>query len=429
MAQTQAEGSADRVYGCPVHAGRAQALGEVHARPAPLFKAPRLLIQLAFMTEAGSTVDHAVLTSLARSAGAVAPERSVRHHAMPVGAGLLRWERHTEFSTYSWEGPLTAKSVPLGQHPFGSAFSPPGTVISGIRLEIRKWTKAAEKMIGLFDPESVCFSHVEAGRAAIVTDFRQDGDGLTRILILDGGMSEVRTGLLAQRVIEIETYRTLAMLGLPLAQSLSTSLRRMEDTLADITAAMRSDVAERDNVALLTQLAALAAELEAEAASSGYRFGASRAYDGIVTERLRSLREMPVEGQKTWTAFLEKRLAPAMRTCRSVTERQENLSSKLARTTQLLRSWVDVELESQNRSLLESMNRRARLQLRLQQTVEGLSVAAVSYYVVGLIGYVAKGLEKNWPVSATVITALSVPLVVLAVWQIVRRIRRSHTGE
>lgn len=421
--------AAARVYGLPVHPERARALGEVHARPAPLFKAPRLIIQLAFVTEGGTAPDFATLSSLARAAGAVAPAASVRHHTFAFGAGLLRWERHTEFSTYSWEGPLNGEAAPLGNHPFGSAFAAPGTVISGVRLEIRKWTKTAEKHVGQFDPASLCFSTAEDSKAAIITDFRQDGDGLTRILILDGGLTEARVGLLAQRVVEIETYRTLAMLGLPLAQHLSASLRQMEDKLADITTAMRSDSAERDNVALLADLASLAAELESQAASSGYRFGASRAYDGIVTERLRALHEERVEGHKTWAAFLETRLAPAMRTCRSVAERQESLSRKLARTTQLLRSWVDVELESQNRSLLESMNRRARLQLRLQQTVEGLSVAAVSYYVVGLIGYVAKGLEKTLPVSATLITAASVPVVILAIWQTVRRIRRSHSGD
>ena len=148
---------------------------------------------------------------------------------------------------------------------------------------------------------------------------------------------------------------------------------------------------QRDSQALLAELTELAAELEADAAASLYRFGASRAYDGIVEERLTALAEEVVPGYETWAGFLQRRVAPAMRTCRSVEERQANLSRKLTRATTLLRTWVDVEVEKQNRDLLASMNNRARLQLRLQQTVEGLSVAAVSYYVVGLIGYLAKG--------------------------------------
>ena len=184
----------------------------------------------------------------------------------------------------------------------------------------------------------------------------------------------------------------------------------------------------RNSQELLAELTELAAELEADAASSLYRFGASRAYDGIVAERLLALDEAAVPGYDTWATFLQRRVAPAMRTCRSVEERQANLSRKLTRARrQLLRTWVDVEVEKQNRDLLASMNNRARLQLRLQQTVEGLSVAAVSYYVVGLIGYLAKGTSVFGKVVAPeLITAASVPVALLVVWWLVRKARRVH---
>ncbi|RWD40204.1 MAG: DUF3422 family protein, partial [Mesorhizobium sp.] len=203
--------------------------------------------------------------------------------------------------------------------------------------------------------------------------------------------------------------------------------RRIEDRLAQTTLEMK--VAEtRDSQTLLADLTELAAELEADAASSLYRFGASRAYDGIVRERLEALEEEAVPGYDTWGGFLQRRVAPAMRTCRSVEERQANLSTKLTRATTLLRTWVDVDVEKQNRDLLASMNNRARLQLRLQQTVEGLSVAAVSYYVVGLIGYVAKGASIfGHTFAPEVVTAASVPLAILLVWWGVRRVRRLHS--
>jgi uncharacterized membrane-anchored protein len=414
------------VMGFPAHFGRPSALGEVHARPHPLLSQPRVLIQLSFMTEAGSAVDHGVLAELSRRLGIAAPDRQARHHSMKWGQGSLRWERHTEFSTYLWEGPLDETNRTAEDMPFGNGFSPPGTVISGSRLEIRKWTEENEKLIVGFDDSSLSYSLVENGKAAIATDFRQDGDGLTRILVLDRGMSAARTGALAQRLLEIETYRTLAMLGLPLAQSLSARVRRIEDRLAEITREMKTKD-RRNSQELLSELTELAAELEADAASSLYRFGASRAYDGIVQERLDVLQEEAVPGYETWEGFLKRRVAPAMRTCRSVEERQANLSEKLTRATTLLRTWVDVEVEQQNRDLLASMNNRARLQLRLQQTVEGLSVAAVSYYVVGLVSYLAKGvLLFDHVVEPELVTAASVPLAILAVWWGVRRIRRSH---
>lgn len=418
------------VLGFPAHAYRSGAVGEVHARPTPLVASPCLLVQMAFITEAGTSVDNAVLANLSRQLGIAPPTRDAQHHAMKWGKGRLYWERHTEFSTYLWESPAKSRRdatlVAADSSPFGDGFSPPGVVVSGVRLELCKWNATAERRISEFDPSSLCYSIVENGLAAVVTDFRQDGDGLTRFLVLDRGLSPVRAGALSQRIVEIENYRTLAMLGLPLALSLSPPMRRMEDRLANLTRQMR-DSEERDSQALLESLTELAAELEADAASSLYRFGASRAYYSIVNSRLDELGEQAMPGFETLAAFLQRRVAPAMRTCESIVERQANLSRKLARATTLLRTWVDVDQEAQNRDLLASMNRRAKLQLRLQQTVEGLSVAAISYYVIGLIGHLAKGIGAfGIEVKPELVSAVSVPVVVLAIWLLVRRIRQAH---
>jgi uncharacterized membrane-anchored protein len=186
-----------------------------------------------------------------------------------------------------------------------------------------------------------------------------------------------------------------------------------------------------DNQHLLGELTALAAELEAGAAAGLFRFGASRAYDEIVQQRLRVIGERPVASFSTWSAFLARRMAPAMRTCVTIEQRQENLSEKLARAANLLRTRVDVEVEKQNRDLLESMSERTRLQLRLQATVEGLSVAAISYYVVGLLGYLVKGAHDLGydlppPFTPELATAAAVPVIVLLIWFVVRRIRKRH---
>lgn len=415
-------------FGFPLHAGRSAALGEIHSRPAPSIAAPRALVKLCFMTEGGATVDHAVLSELSRRHGAAPPVKQARHHTIRTGKGTLQWERHTEASTYLWEGPLPESfGAPLSGHPFGEEFPAPGTLIAGVRMEIRKHCDAAMDLIGEFDPATLCCSVVEGGLATIVTDFRQDASGLTQILVLDNGMSPQRTGALAQRLFDIEIYRTLAMLGLPLAQSLSPRMRKAEDRLASLTDRMRA-VEGGDAEPLLDEITALAADLEADAASSLYRFGASRAYDEIVYDRLDALAEEPVTGYETWRGFLTRRTAPAMRTCRSVEDRLTTLSEKLARAATLLRTKVNVAVEKQNRDLLRSMNTRAKLQLRLQQTVEGLSVAAVSYYVVGLIAYLAKGVgAERFGIKDSVLTAAAVPIVVLIIWILVRRIRRSHS--
>jgi uncharacterized membrane-anchored protein len=260
------------------------------------------------------------------------------------------------------------------------------------------------------------------------TDFHTDAAGYVRVLVIDRGLGAERAGALIQRVVELETYRTLALLGLPEAQRLSPAINRIERRLAEVTEEMRRAADLVDNRRLLDELMALAAELEAGAAASLFRFGASRAYNEIVQLRLQTIGERKVDGFPTWSSFLARRMAPAMRTCITTQERQADLSQKLARTANLLRTRVEVEVEQQNRDLLKSMNERTRLQLRLQATIEGLSVAAISYYVVGLCGYLIKAAHDAGilPLDPSYATAAVVPLAVLAIWLVVRRIRRRH---
>ena len=414
--------------GMPGHPLRAVVLGEVHSRPFQLTPTPRVILQLSFLGE-GSDADREVLAEHCRARGLSPPDSRARRQSLDWGNGRLRWERHSEFSDWTWDAPAPPSFAdPVTGHPFGEGFTAPGPLIAAVRLDLRPGNDSADEILSAFDPASLCYSHMDGGLAGAATDFCQDGDGMTRILILDHGLGEARAGALAQRLLEIETYRTLALLGLPEAQRLGPDIRRIEEEMTAITAQMR-DQDGYDGEHLLAELTALAADLEAGAAASLYRFGASRAYDEIVAQRINIIGERPITGYETWSGFLKRRLGPAMHTCRAVEQRQADLSGKLARTANLLRTRIDVELERQNRDLLKSMNRRAHLQLRLQQTVEGLSIAAVSYYVIGLINYLAKGLAKaGLPVDPAIATAFAVLPVVLVIWWIVRRIRRAHAG-
>jgi uncharacterized membrane-anchored protein len=413
-------------FGMRAHPLMPRILGEIHSRPFRLVETPRTVVQLAFLIEEGDVAAHfAPLARLAEARGSPRPDRDARHVILDFGTGRLRWERHTEFTTWNWDAPASGGlHDKLKGHPFGDGFLAPGPLISAVRLDLLPGSQAAAAL-AFFDPTSLSYSEMDSGLALAASDFRQDADGLTRIVVLDRGLGPARAGALTQRLIEIETYRTLALLGLPEAQRLGPELARIEAELARITTALQSGSVE--SAVLLDELIALSAELEADAVATLYRFGASRAYDEIVSQRLAVIHETPISGYETWAGFLSRRMAPAMRTCRTVAERQETLSQKLARAADLLRTRVDVELEHQNRDLLESMDRRAKLQLRLQQTVEGLSVAAVSYYVVGLIGYLAKGVEEaGAPLDPILATAAAVPFVVLLIAWVVRRIRRRH---
>ena len=116
-----------------------------------------------------------------------------------------------------------------------------------------------------------------------------------------------------------------------------------------------------------------------------------------------------------------------MQSMTAFSKRLDHLSGRISSVAQLQRSQTELSLQKQNRDLLTSMNERTFAQLRLQQTVEGLSLAAITYYGVGLVGYIAASVPMG--VSATVIKSLSVPVIALAAYLVIARAPRVGRGD
>jgi len=417
------------------HRLRAAILNELHARPFTALPVPRRILHFGFHTnEKAPQADRENLVAFCAARGLPGPHPSENHFRVSLGATTLRWEQHSEFTTYTWEMPSAATDAPFTPsvavlEPQTRAIPQPGPLLVALDLHILKANPDHIPLEQIFDRASLASAENIDASASYATDFRLDPSGFVRILITDNsGLGGERAGALAQRVLEVETYRTLALLGLPEAQRLSPSINRIEHKLAEVTHKMREANDLGSNRQLLDELAALAADLEAGAAASVFRFGATRAYDEIVHQRLETIGERKMGGLPTWTSFLARRMAPAIRTCITTETRQSELSLKLQRAGDLLRTRVNVELEKQNQELLKSMNERTRMQLRLQTTVEGLSVAAITYYVVSLFGYVAKAAHETGYVhiEPAYMIAAFIPVAALTIWTTVRRIRKHH---
>jgi uncharacterized membrane-anchored protein len=415
------------------HRLRAVLTNEVHARPFAELVAPERASHIALLTgEAGIEEDHAQLVRLCARYGAAAPPAGINHFSQDLGAFRLRWERHTEFVSYTF-----FRSGPPGADPFAETAIDgvardwlerlPGELLVAVHLAFlaKEAPPATAALERAFVAESLVGSDVAGGMAAAWTDFRIHGDGFGRILLHDRGLGPRRAGRVVQRLLEIETYRMMALLALPLAREASPEVARAERELAASVAAMTGSEGIEDERALLRRLTRLAADIEALTARTRYRFGAARAYRALLEQRIAELKEQPVAGLQTIAEFMDRRLVPAMRTCESVAQRQEALSERVARASELLRTRVDIALEGQNRDLLRSMNRRAKLQLLLQETVEGLSVVAITYYVLGLVSYLAKSAKRFLPgLDLDLVPALALPVALALVWWGVRRVRR-----
>jgi uncharacterized membrane-anchored protein len=418
------------------HPLRRELHDEIHARPPEALRAPLRLTFLALYSDPSARdAEWRHVRTLAARYGVDLPVQSVNHCSVDLGPFRLKWERHSEFTRYKFIVP-GAPSDPFAEPALSVV---PADWLAGLAGTVMVAAHAALVSAAAIDtnPE-VIGARFFAGNMLIgagiadsageaYTDFRLH-DGCSRLLVVDRGMTPRQAGRMMQRLLEIETYRMMALLALPVAQQLTPYLTRSEQELSQITTLL-ADSGEADEPVLLDRLTRLEAGIESRESENTFRFSAAAAYYELVQRRIAELRELRIQGLQTFQEFTERRLAPAMNTCRAAADRQESLSERVARATQLLSTRVDVTREKQNQAVLESMNRRAAAQLRLQQTVEGLSVAAITYYVVGLIGYAAKGLHAaGVPISPEISMAVSIPIVLALGFFGVRKVRKTVVG-
>ena len=423
------------------HAQRVPLAAEAHSRPFLRLEAPEAITHLAVWraSESGSRShhgpgQHALLTQLCTHFGVAAPNVTANHFYHDFGRFRLKWECHTEFATYTFIEKTAATlavtdafaRVPLAHLPQAWILALHGRLMAAAHVVLERGGAARTVPKDGFEGAMLVGSRVMQGGEAW-TDFAIQSDGFSRFVLRDVDMRAQQAGRLAQRVLEIETYRMMALLGLPAARAVAAALDDIEAELATLAAAMvDGDAASAQG--LLEQITRLAARLETLSLEHGYRFSASKAYHRLVKARIDELREVRIEGVPTVEEFMDRRLTPAMNTCEATAARQEALGQRIANLNDLLRTRVSIVQENQNRQILQSMDRRAAQQLRLQKAVEGLSVAAISYYVVGLLGYGGKaGKALGLPLNPDLLTGAMVPLVVGMVWFGLRRMhRRMH---
>ncbi|MEE4185894.1 MAG: DUF3422 domain-containing protein [Gammaproteobacteria bacterium] len=406
---------------------------EVHARPPGALDCPTRVSYLALRIDpADQARETALLAELARQHNQPEPQSSDTHYTADMGSFRLRWERHTEFTRYmivataTQTDPFAAPAISLLDDAWLAQL--PGHTMNAVHLALvaGNFVSGQEGLLAerYFSNNILIGAQVAGGSGAAFTDWRIRPDGFSRMLVYNGSMTALQAGRIVQRLLEIDTYRVMALLALPVARELAPFLLRSESELAEVTNTL-INATDPDEPRLLQRLMGLQAELENRESLNNFRFGAAAAYHDVVQRRIAELRERRLEGLQTFKEFTERRLVPAMNTCAAVARRQDSLSQRMARATQLLSTRVDIGRAQGNQALLRSMDRRSALQIRLQQTVEGLSVAAITYYVVSLVKYAAETLAKYVPgVDSAVVTTLSIPLVGLTVWLLIRRVRR-----
>ena len=415
---------------------RAKLSNEWHARPTAQMQTPFRCTHEVFRRH-GDGDRRQALAALCSRFDQPAPSEDSRHHMAQLGSALVKWEGHTEADSLTCL--LPGNATPAFSE-VASALAPTELketfgedLVCGIKIEVLKQSRESmdpTKMRDMLGSDSLYGGPVADGRASLWTSFKLDADGYTRLIIVDHELTGNAIGRLLQRVLECESYRMQAMSALPLARQTMGAISLLESELEPLMMELTGDAGQIDHPALLTQLSTMAARVEHLAAESSYRFAAARAYSRIVEQRLKELREERLLTQPRYSVFLLRSLQPAMRTCEAAERRIDELAQRISRAVNLLNSMVDMIQTRQTNQMMEAMSRNARMQLRLQQAVEGFSIFVISYYALGLLNYVLGAVNKaGYDVDPKLVTGMAAPVVLTVVWINARWIRRRMNRE
>lgn len=414
-----------------VHPWRSALYEELHNRPSPVIDGPCQVTHFTVLHKnKNADAVFAHVTDLCKRFSVPAPSADSSCLYQDFGGFELRFERHTEFSNFTFILPDVTPFADdaLRFVPKDWLAAMPGELVVALHLVVLDQGPSEKQLQAWFEGQRISGSAVVDEKAHVWTAFKLHSDGFGRMAVHIQRLTPYQTGRLIQRLFEVETYRLMSLLALPIARSMSSELRRVEEKLASLNQTISDIESEQDERELLQALSQLAAEVERHRSNTNYRFSAAVAYHDLVRDRLKQLKETPIEGMQSLREFLERRLTPGIKTCISMRDRLEDLSRRISRTTSLLRTRVDLSIQEQNQHLLSSMNRRSQMQLRLQQTVEGLSVVAIAYYLVSLLGIAFDGLETlGIGANASFMKGLAVPIVLVLVFFLVRRVRSQIT--
>ena len=393
-----------------------QVTDELNARPFPRFALPTAIFRLCLSGDEAFDGLRAILSDTLSDIDweNEGQSRLIRTRHQDVQFNI---ERHTEFVSLT----IIDERAESGS----AAQYLPGDWLEKNRGEVVVAVDCQCSVRGTAREGWTCASRLENGLADGFFDFKVAEDGHTKIALDFAADSDVRdVGRIALQVVEIETYRSFAAIGLNRA-------RAAQAQLADIAARVPPSIsaagsADGERFELLSQLTG---ELEDVWRRTSFRFAACTAYWDLVTARLASLQEHAFDSRITIGGFLERRLQPAIATYQSTERRRHDLAEQISAMTGLLQTRIELDMQQQNADLLASLNHSAARQLRLQHTVEGVSTVAISYYLVNLLRAPADWVLARPPALDTLIVNMAlVAITVPLVWLTIRRLLRATVG-
>lgn len=412
------------------HPYRDAVLAELHARPVELVETNMRVRRLVLAVPTRSGAMRAAIArfeDFAKAKGYAVNNEGGRQFQFQTAERMVSWEFHTEFITLTWYSSLTdAENLPAD---IGLDALDQAELVGAMRVDMIDEPELPERVFPSFNPTSLCFVAVEFGNAQIAADFVPDEDKFIRFEFAAAKLSPLRRAITLRRILEVETYRTMALLALPLARQTGPALRAVEMELTDVVedlSGLDTIEARQGRLKKLHDLSVRSGQISEQL---NYRFAASYAYGAILKRRLEKLRETTMGQGSSLSSFIGNRVEPALATLEAMDKRLELLSQKLERAIELLNVRISLDMQIQNKAVLDTIAETAKSQFRLQHAVEGLSTIAITYYLIGILGYaLAAPLEATGWNKTLVISILS-PLALVLVFFGLRALRHRMTKE
>ncbi len=405
----------------------------------PLHPPERIVLLVMLVTAEERACEEGHLQALAQQCPVLSIDSAANCLRYDFGTFRLKIERHIEYTRYkfAWKPRLSQSAAPLSESlgellPAGWLSHLPGRLLNGLNVALLQYPSDATDAALIehhgagFDADRLSASRVGRSGGLAMTDFRIKEEGLIPLLVFTKARLPAQNGRLILRLLEVDTYRSLAMLSLPAARDILTVLPALESELAALTEAVATGDGEGDEP-LLEELTSIAARVERMTAANARHLSASAAYFNLVSLRLQELREEHIPQVTSIGGFLERRLEPARTTCQTRASRLDQLSHRVAHASQLLRTRIEVRREIQNQSLLMSMNENFQSQLSLQKAAELLSFVIVPYYGVNLLTYLLEEIGElgGLHFDPQTVKALGVPVIVILMLVVLRRVHRA----
>ena len=416
-------------FGWIEHVNRWLIHAETHARPVSPMTGSATISRVAFMS-ADRGQDLAVLQRRIADLANIPANRAAgaRQLDFECDGHAIVWEMHNEFATLTWKSPLgDTNTWPKG---IGLELHTNVALVSATRVDVIEDDSVDPARLEQLAENSLCHSAIYVGQARIATDFVADADRFISFVVAARSCGAQRRGVIVRRLLEVETYRCFALLGLPVARQVGGRVQGYEQGLAAIMAEIGEGSTPDAHQTSLEALHKLSVEVSQTVEETSFRFAATQAYGQIIAERLARLGEASIGESTTIQRYLDNRVQPALATCRAMEKRLTELGTKVQRSIELLDATITVSIQTQNQEVLDTILQTAQSQYRLQETVEGLSIIAISYYALGILGYIAEGAHEFMPVDKPVLLTVLAPVVILVVFFGMRRLRRTiHNGQ